>query len=78
MKDRWKIAYHYAATWFIIDLLAVIPFDYIQLGSASAEVDANGGSSDVESVQLLKVEGSDVISISSLRGVQDMMTSFKR
>ena len=57
VKDRWKIAYHYAVTWFIIDFVAAIPFDYIQLGSDSTEVNANGGSSDVDSVQLLKVQG---------------------
>ena len=58
MTDRWRIAYHYAVTWFIIDLVAVIPFDYIQLQGDSVEVGVNGGSNDVESVQLLKVPGS--------------------
>ena len=55
MNDRWRIAYNYAVTWFIIDLVAVIPFDYIQLQDDSMDNSTTGASNDVESVQLLKV-----------------------
>jgi hypothetical protein len=32
VKNHKKIAWHYLSTWFFIDIISVIPFDYIVLG----------------------------------------------
>ncbi len=33
VTQRWRIARHYAKTWFVLDLICVIPYDIITAGT---------------------------------------------
>lgn len=41
VSGPWKIAVHYLRGWFIIDLVAAIPFDLLLYGYNTDEVGAN-------------------------------------
>ena len=47
VKNLAKIRVHYIKTWFIIDILSIIPFDEIQMSSG-------GGSSDMSKLKIIK------------------------
>ena len=47
VKSLAKIRVHYIKTWFIIDILSIIPFDEIQMSSG-------GGSSDMSKLKIIK------------------------
>lgn len=42
VDDRKQIALNYLRGWFLIDFLAIFPFDQIIQGEASASEDING------------------------------------
>jgi len=51
VKNHRRIAIHYIETWFVIDLVSVIPFDYITLG---IEIDPSNVSL-IQSISLLRL-----------------------
>lgn len=52
VRSHWRIAKHYARTWFLLDFVSVIPIDTIMMG---IDVSENGDLGVLKMIRMLRL-----------------------